>query len=102
MKTSGFSGSISRERLRKNTRFPSYARKLKYWVSTIMLILFGGIFALLLSLSGDPITPLNAFVLGLSTPSLPHKLAKFLPEEIVAGDVGNDSPKDSIRNFLAF
>jgi hypothetical protein len=88
--------------LRKNPNFPTYARKAKYWITTILVIMFGGLITVAVSLSGGKITPIIAFVLGFSAPSVPHKLAKLLPKAILLGAEEEDSQPESIRDFLSY
>ena len=87
-------------RLRTNPKFPSYIRMKKYWILTGLMIGFGGLIAVLFLISGSKMTPLNAFVLGFSTPALPHELGKFLPKTVVAGKTTEDEHVESIRDFL--
>jgi hypothetical protein len=74
----------------------------KYWILTGLMIVFGGLIAVLFLKSGSKLTPLKAFILGFSTPALPHKLGKFLPKPVVAGKTTDDEHIEGIRDFLTY
>lgn len=84
--------------LRENPKFPTYARRLKYWAATVGMIAFAGIVTVVIAEVQPEMNKLNAFVLGFSLPAVPHKLGKFLPVPAVAGVT--DQAVESLRDFL--
>lgn len=84
--------------LRENPRFPTYARRLKYWVATLGMILFSGFVTVAVAEVQPEMHKLNAFVLGFSLPAVPHKFAQFLPVPAVAGS--GSITIASLRDFL--
>src|SRR5262249_4239226 len=67
--------------IRYKPRFPSYARKAKYWIATAIMVIFGAVIAvLLLKLSGNVMSEINAFAIGFMAPSFQTHLKKFLPK----------------------
>ena len=84
--------------LRTNPKFPTYARRLKYWLATFGMVLFAGVIAVVVVETQQQMGSLNAFVLGFSLPAVPHKLGQFLPIPAVAGKKADAI--DSLREFL--
>ncbi len=84
--------------LRQNPKFPTYARRLKYWLATVGMVVFGAVVAVALAEAQNGMSTLNALVLGFSLPSVPHKLGQFLPIPAVAG--ARAEQVDSLRGFL--
>lgn len=89
--------------LRQNPRFPTYARRKKYWAATLLIVILCSVAAVALSQSPGQaaLSPITAFALGFSLPSVPHKLAAFLPSPALAGASASDLAPPSIRDFLA-
>jgi len=69
--------------IRTKSYFPTYARKLKYWIATFIMALFGGIIAVLIMRLGNGImSEINAFAIGFMAPSFQTHLKKFLPKPV--------------------
>lgn len=83
--------------LKKEENFPIYFRSYKYWVVSILTILFGGLFTVAISESGNALSPLTAVLIGYSAPSIVQKLAREVPP--VALGVGALN-KPSVIKFL--
>jgi len=83
-------------------RFPTFARKRKYWVVTGLLVFFGGILACAVVWSNHGETsPLECFVLGYSSISFIKQLAKLTPPGGVAGGgESKASPRPNLMDFL--
>ncbi len=84
--------------LRQNPKFPTYARRLKYWLATLGMVLCAGIIAVAVNTEPHQMSSLNALALGFSLPAVPHKLGQFLPIPAVAGM--RSEGIDSLRDFL--
>src|SRR4051812_10845063 len=86
--------------LKRSTYVVVYARSIKYWFITVLMIIAGGLLAVAISLEGSSMAPLTAILVGYSAPSLIQKLAKNTP----TGDLGvSDATRDgppTVRNFL--
>lgn len=83
---------------RRDPQMPVYARSIKYWLITALMIVFGCIITYLMQLQ-RPLTQINSFALGFAAPSVIHKIAIFLPKDIYAG-AKNNTVLPSIRSFL--
>ncbi|MDE5441088.1 hypothetical protein GWG65_06380 [Bradyrhizobium sp. CSA207] len=86
--------------LKRSAYVEIYARSIKYWLITVLMIIAGGLLATAMSLSGSGLTPLTAILVGYSAPSLIQKLAKNTPTgNLGARDMTSQDPP-SIRGFL--
>ena len=95
----GCAGGICNEVLhwwnvRRDADFPAYARKIRYWVVTVLMILLGGFVAYLFC--GDVTTALAPFQIGLTTPMLLQRLARAAPKH--QGARGDGA---TLLNFLS-
>jgi hypothetical protein len=82
-------------KIREEPSFPGYAKSLKYWIITILLILTGGVLALLYGYTN--VEALLALNIGASAPLIIAAIAAAVP----AGTPGTPSGEPSLLNFLA-
>jgi hypothetical protein len=90
-------------RRRSPKRFPIYFSSGRYWVITALMIVFGAVFAVAVSLSGTPLTPLTEILLGYSAPSIIQKLAKNGPRLKLGRPTKEEEEKEppaTVYNFL--
>lgn len=71
--------------IRTKARFPTYARKLKYWIATLAIVAFGGVIAVLIMKLGGVMSGINAFTIGFMAPSFQTHLKKFMPKPTLGG-----------------
>jgi hypothetical protein len=65
--------------LRESPNLPEYTKKPFYWIITVLMILVGGMLALLQGLDGTK--PLLALNIGISAPLILKGLANIVPSE---------------------
>jgi hypothetical protein len=83
--------------IRTKPKFPTYLRRFTYWLPTIFMILFGGLFAVLLLIAGNRVmSEISALAIGFMAPSFQNKLKNFLPKKAVLGIPG---PTAGLRDF---
>jgi len=81
----GLLGGISVElhswwKLRESKKLPHFAKRWAYWLPTVLMALFGGLFPLLYISSGTELSPLLAVHLGASAPVFVGNLSKAAPK----------------------
>jgi hypothetical protein len=96
----GLSGGAANELLhwwglRENPLLPEYAKQLRYWTVTVLMMVLGGVLASIQL--GSRADALIAFQIGLAAPLILQKLVKTAPQQ--AGAMGSALP--TIRSFLA-
>jgi hypothetical protein len=55
-------------KLRESASFPDYLKGPKYWIITVLMILIGGVLALVYQMSGMSLNPILAINIGASAP----------------------------------
>jgi hypothetical protein len=90
--------------LRTNRNFPAYVRSVGYWVLAAIMVVLGGIIALLFL--GTTGAPKDAIALGLATPAVLQKLAAAGLTLAGAGDdtvrgKGDELPETRDRGSVA-
>lgn len=72
--------------IRTKARFPTYARKPKYWIARLAIVAFGGVIAVLIMRLGNGVmSEINAFTIGFMAPSFQTRLKKFMPKPTLGG-----------------
>lgn len=85
--------------IKRSKHFPVYFGSAKYWLVTVLMIVFGALLAIAVSLSGTALTPLTAILLGYSAPSIIQKLAANAPPPVL-GNAPDGPPSPSVYSFL--
>jgi hypothetical protein len=84
--------------MRESPNLPVYVKSLLYWIITILMILAGGVLALIQGV--DATKPLQALNIGISAPLIIKGLAAATPPaQPGTRDLG--PPEPSVRDFLA-
>jgi hypothetical protein len=87
--------------IRHDPRFPTYARTVKYWIVSILLIAMGGVITLAYVQSVEKVTkPLSAMVVGFSGIALIKKLSQTFDKKVPVAGVAPAAPRATVRTFL--
>jgi hypothetical protein len=83
--------------LRTKPQLPAYAKRLRYWVLTVLMVVAGG--AVTWLYFGQKVDGLVAIHVGLATPLLLQKLVGSVPDPSGAREA---VPRDSVKSFLSW
>jgi hypothetical protein len=102
----GFAGEFFKwYQLRESPNMPEYAKKPLYWMITFVMVLFGGLLALLQGVEASK--PWIALNIGVSAPLIFKTMASSVPAAGPAPEAGQrgglDEPakKPSVLDFMA-
>ena len=112
----GMGGGVAAEglrwyKLRTSTELPEYARSIRYWAWTLIMILAGGVIAFLYTKHGELTNVVAAVQLGAGAPTIIGAMAGGGSQESTEmtsrGGLDEDyepppPKKASIRDFLGF
>lgn len=86
--------------LRESPNLPEYSRKPLYWIITILMMLAGGVLALVQGV--DATKPLLALNIGISAPLILKGLAASVPQGTTRSLPDADAqPAPSVLDFVA-
>ena len=85
--------------LRESPSLPTYAKSAVYWIITVLMILAGGILAVLYNV--DATNPMLALNIGISAPLILKAMAASVPSEDQRRALADADVQPSVVSFIA-